>query len=102
MVAITVILAAVIGTFVLGLGEGIQSEVNAGVTIDGTDQSSERTVTYTAKGTSTSIDIRLSNGTSVTLNNVGESQGISLTGTHSVVAKNDDGGETVIRTFEVV
>lgn len=35
MVAITVILAAVIGTFVLGLGENIQQSPSAGVTVDG-------------------------------------------------------------------
>ena len=35
MVAITVILAAVIGTFVLGLGESVQQNPTAGVTVDG-------------------------------------------------------------------
>jgi len=34
MVAITVILAAVIGTFVLGLGEGVEENARAGFTID--------------------------------------------------------------------
>jgi flagellin-like protein len=34
MVAITVILAAVIGTFVLGLGEEVESNPSAGVTVD--------------------------------------------------------------------
>lgn len=34
MVAITVILAAVIGTFVLGLGEDVQDTAQAGVTFD--------------------------------------------------------------------
>ena len=34
MVAITVILAAVIGTFVLGLGESVNQNANAGVTVD--------------------------------------------------------------------
>mgnify|MGYP006276770415 CR=1 FL=1 len=34
MVAITVILAAVIGTFVLGLGESVQQNPTAGVTVD--------------------------------------------------------------------
>lgn len=38
MVAITVILAAVIGTFVLGLGDNVQEPVNAGVSFDGTDE----------------------------------------------------------------
>lgn len=103
MVAITVILAAVIGTFVLGLGEGIQSEVNAGVTVSGTADSAERTVTYTAQGTSTGITVQVPNGTSNDLTSIGESitYGSSApTGTYSVVATDDDGGETVVRTFE--
>ena len=37
MVAITVILAAVIGTFVLGLGESVDSNPTAGVTVNDTD-----------------------------------------------------------------
>jgi flagellin-like protein len=37
MVAITVILAAVIGTFVLGLGEEVESNPSAGVTVDSTN-----------------------------------------------------------------
>jgi len=44
MVAITVILAAVIGTFVLGLGDSVQQSANAGVSVD---QSSGPTVTIT-------------------------------------------------------
>jgi len=35
MVAITVILAAVIGTFVLGLGESVEQNPTAGVTVEG-------------------------------------------------------------------
>lgn len=101
MVAITVILAAVIGTFVLGLGNSIQTEVNAGVTIDGTDDSTSRTVTYTAQGTSTSLEISLDGGTAQTLSSVGNSTTITTAGNHSVVAIDDDGGRTVIRTFEV-
>jgi len=44
MVAITVILAAVIGTFVLGLGDSTQEPVNAGVNFDGTNEGVTMTV----------------------------------------------------------
>jgi flagellin-like protein len=37
MVAITVILAAVIGTFVLGLGENVESNPSAGVDVNSSD-----------------------------------------------------------------
>lgn len=42
MVAITVILAAVIGTFVLGLGDGIEEQPSAGVTVDEKSQDTVR------------------------------------------------------------
>jgi FlaG/FlaF family flagellin (archaellin) len=47
MVAITVILAAVIGTFVLGLGDNIQTNVQAGATVSGDTSNHEASVTYT-------------------------------------------------------
>jgi flagellin-like protein len=47
MVAITVILAAVIGTFVLNLGDDVQANPTAGVSVDGSD------VTVTSLGPST-------------------------------------------------
>jgi len=46
MVAITVILAAVVGTFVLGLGDQIGGSATAGVTVDG-DNTTDVTVTLT-------------------------------------------------------
>ncbi|SFK67581.1 flagellin N-terminal-like domain-containing protein [Halogranum rubrum] len=49
MVAITVILAAVIGTFVLGLGSNVQQNAQAGVTFEqsGTDADNGATVKIT-------------------------------------------------------
>ena len=47
MVAITVILAAVIGTFVLGLGDSVESAPQASITFDG---SSSEDVTITHRG----------------------------------------------------
>jgi len=46
MVAITVILATVIGTFVLGLGDSLGGSATAGVTVDG-DNTTDVTVTLT-------------------------------------------------------
>ena len=47
MVAITVILAAVIGTFVLGLGEQVEQNARAGINadVDATDQNVTLSVT---------------------------------------------------------
>jgi flagellin-like protein len=101
MVAITVILAAVIGTFVLGLGEDIETEVTAGVTISGSDTSNSRTVTWTSEGTANSVEIVNSSGDQGTISNVGGSQTVSTTGEYSAVAVGDDGKRTVVRTFTV-
>jgi len=54
MVAITVILAAVIGTFVLGLGDSLGGSPIAGVTVDG-DNSTDVTVTLTNLGTAENV-----------------------------------------------
>jgi flagellin-like protein len=48
MVAITVILAAVIGTFVLGLGDNIQTNVQAGATVQASASADTITVTFTS------------------------------------------------------
>jgi len=66
MVAITVILATVIGTFVLGLGDSLGGSPIAGVTVDG-DNSTDVTVTLTNLGTAENVKIvYAANGTSVT------------------------------------
>ena len=46
MVAITVILAAVIGTFVLGLGEGVQTTPQAKFNFDYNESGSRLTITH--------------------------------------------------------
>jgi len=56
MVAITVILATVIGTFVLGLGDSLGGSPIAGVTVDG-DNSTDVTVTLTNLGTAENVKI---------------------------------------------
>ncbi|WP_238392211.1 type IV pilin [Halorussus amylolyticus] len=72
MVAITVILAAVIGTFVLGLGESVNQNASAGVTEAGND-------------------------TSVTLNSLGQNtDGIKCSGVEEFsTADNDEYTESV-------
>jgi flagellin-like protein len=65
MVAITVILAAVIGTFVLGLGQGVQSAPQAQFTIettnmnDGTDNNDEFVITHDGGDTIESANIQI-------------------------------------------
>jgi flagellin-like protein len=85
MVAITVILAAVIGTFVLGLGDSVQSNVQAGASVQATvgDSSSNPgtiTVTFNSNQNADNLEVRVGNGASAvgspdatTLSSVGES-----------------------------
>ena len=111
MVAITVILAAVIGTFVLGLGDQIGGSATAGVTVEG-DNTSNVTVTLTNIGTAEEVDIVYDNGTSVDnvvsnvpLNNTGASVQLNSTtpgdADYSVVAVGSEGDRSVIRSFTI-
>lgn len=59
MVAITVILAAVIAAFVLDMGQGQNSPVNAAVSVD--EGSSETTVQLTDAGNSDTVYVKGSN-----------------------------------------
>ena len=117
MVAITVILAAVIGTFVLGLGDQIGGSATAGVTVDG-DNTSEVTITLTNTGTADSVKIVDSNGNdletadvsgtgTLPLNNTGSSVTLTTSsvpgsagGNFSVVAVSES-GESVLRSFRI-
>ena len=111
MVAITVILAAVIGAFVLGIGDDVQSDVQAGVSVDG-EGSDNVTVTWTSEGTATEIffqgddvDEDIGFGGDDKLENVGDSQELTPDNgqtTISVVAHNEDNNiNTTIRTVDV-
>jgi len=97
MVAITVILAAVIGTFVLGLGENVSQNASAGVT-----ESSANSVTLNSLGPSTE-GIACSNhgepdvGSNVT--SVGEELSCA-DDTNSVIAFGDDVNNAVVHEFE--
>ena len=61
MVAITVILAAVIGTFVLNLGSSVQTNVQAGATIDADNTNDKISVTWTANQNAEYLNVTLTN-----------------------------------------
>lgn len=101
MVAITVILAAVIGTFVLELGGDLGQNANAGVSVDKTNSSA--TVTLVDKGNVDQVNI--TNGTSppaANLTNVGDTETVDFNSSDDiqVIGVLPDGTETVIRTIE--
>jgi len=81
MVAITVILAAVIASFVLGFGDDVSENVQAGADISSTqgDQDGEVTVTWISEGTADHLNIsvsgdidKLSSSDPKTINQVGD------------------------------
>ena len=93
MVAITVILAAVIGTFVLGLGESVEQNPSAGVTVD----EDAGTVTLVSLGPNTE-GIYCSNNRGNFTSSVGSP--INCSAPNSVVANNTaNTTEAVIRTL---
>jgi flagellin-like protein len=88
MVAITVILAAVIGTFVLGLGENVETNPSAGVTVN-----SSNGVTLNSLGPGT--DGIYCNGDSFSATQqIGDS--IDCTGASSVVAYTNSSAPTAV------
>jgi len=100
MVAITVILAAVIGTFVLGLGDSISQNANAGVSVEKDASNDSATVTLVNKGNVDSVNVT-NVSDNVTLNDVGDSKTINFGGNDiQVIGVLADGTETVIRTVE--
>ncbi|PHQ43292.1 hypothetical protein Z052_04900 [Halorubrum sp. C191] len=100
MVAITVILAAVIGTFVLGLGDQLGQNANAGVSID-EPNSSYVTVTLVSQGNVDRVIVNKTDGTGTSsLEGVGETVTVKHNNS-SVQIIGDIGGEkTVLRTYE--
>jgi flagellin-like protein len=108
MVAITVILAAVIGTFVLGLGDSVQQNVQAGATVSGDSNAETISVTFSSAqqdGTELTAEVFQSDGNSVDsqgLSSVGSSVTFSGTDISSgndyrvVVTATNDGTSTVV------
>lgn len=72
MVAITVILAAVIGTFVLGLGDSVEQSASAGVSVESSSANDEITITYVSSGNADTVQVRGANSETGDLNNVGD------------------------------
>ncbi|RBI64560.1 type IV pilin [halophilic archaeon] len=85
MVAITVILAAVIGTFVMGMGNNVESNVNAGaqINVNNSSNGGSVTVTWISKGSASklSVQVKPKDGTgsaqSKTIKSVGDSKSIA-------------------------
>ena len=73
MVAITVILAAVIATFVTGLGQDVGGEINAGATIQADASNEEITVTWSSSGTANEVEVEVDGTGTQTLSQVGDS-----------------------------
>ena len=73
MVAITVILAAVIGTFVLDLGNDIGENVQAGASVSADSGDDELTITWTSNQNADFLEANVSSpvGVDATLNDVG-------------------------------
>ena len=117
MVAVTVILAAVIGTFVLDLGNNVQENPQAGVTFE--EDGSEDTVSAqiismenadevrvspdadgTFSDTAANCDGTLSDGDCI-LDSVGQSATVKLTGDSTVSVIGElDGKEAVLQTYD--
>ena len=93
MVAITVILAAVIASFVLGFGDSVQENVQAGASISVDDENDNVTVTWVSSGTANSLEV---NSTSLSSGKSISSTGGSVTLDESVGDVSD--GDTVTVT----
>ena len=95
MVAITVILAAVIGTFVLGLGGNIGSTATAGVSVSGDN------VTLTNMGTAERVVVQGNSTSNLgNLTSVGDSVSIDGERPVDLIAVDENGEETLLRTVD--
>ena len=96
MVAITVILAAVIGTFVLGLGDSVQQNAQAGVSFTqepvGSDDGFAVTVTVNSVQRADSIELQVNDGNGDTDPQTGSFSAIG-TEVGSSVTVGSDGGD---------
>ena len=107
MVAITVILAAVIATFVLDLGSGVEEDATAGVDI--VQENEEVIVTWISQGNSKELNVSAPAGcivTETTIDGVGNSSTVHLDGgcdegTVTVIGVTSEGVDTVVSTHEI-
>jgi flagellin-like protein len=96
MVAITVILAAVIATFVLGFGDSVQNNAQAGVTVEDNTSGGGYDVTLTSLGPNTN-SIQCSDDSDVNTSTVGDT--ITCGSDANVVGVTEDDTKTVVRTL---
>ena len=100
MVAITVILAAVIASFVLGFGDNVSQEVQAGASISYDAANDEVTVTWVSEGSATQLNVTSSAGTvsNSPVQNVGDTASVSgaTSGTTITVTAYDGDTQTVV------
>jgi flagellin-like protein len=78
MVAITVILAAVIASFVLGFGDSVSQSVQAGASISVDEEASSATVTWVSGGNADKIWANSSTGTTTEITTVGGTADFSV------------------------
>jgi flagellin-like protein len=101
MVAITVILAAVIGAFVLGLGDNIDTGTQAGVTISESDGTA--TVTWNSGGNADNISVTAGDSDEGTIDEVGGTVTVSGSDDTTITATaNRDGGSSAVVAQETV
>jgi flagellin-like protein len=113
MVAITVILAAVIASFVLGFGDSVSENVQAGADIQVKDDGNA-SVTWISEGNAEQLNISVSGNSSNVnfsntnvLNDVGETTELSTGGgssdtlTVTVTAIGSGGAKTVVTQEEI-
>jgi flagellin-like protein len=102
MVAITVILAAVIGTFVLNLGDNVEANPQAGVSFSEEAGNDVRiTITSKQRADSVSYDVTGGGASGTVGSDVGDTVPVSVpAGERVIVTATYDGNEAVIREYE--
>jgi flagellin-like protein len=109
MVAVTVILAAVIGSFVLDLGSNVQANPQAGVTFSQTDGSAGPEVTVQTISMENADELEVQAPDSATLTPDAKMDGVGATVEVTDLSEDDtltvvgtlDGKDAVIQTYTV-
>ena len=116
MVAITVILAAVIGTFVLGLGDQVQQTTpQTSFGFDTAEEKTEITITHESGDTVSATEVNITtgvdfnktgtatpNGTSLSWNDSGGTDGDITAGSSVTIGTNDASDDFAGETIRVV
>ena len=108
MVAITVILAAVIGTFVLGLGDNLDSQPSAQIAITGDDAEKEITIEHNSGDTVQldNLDIVLRDGSTTidraTVSAVDGEDDSSISVGDTVTIDLNDGGDATVDNVRLI